>query len=176
MDKVNEMNVKESDPEFVFSCWNEAIHLYAEYNKFERNISQAPWNEKFFSKMEQDVIDKTSLTLSSISIQEELYKIVEPLFLNQDKTEFDLHIAKDKELNMHCGGREDVDVRMIGRPGRPFQIQISNMDKYPSITEINDKFQQFNASNKMMKFFHFKYATKDIIKYIHQCQENKFKI
>lgn len=111
------------------------------------------------------------------NIQDILISQIKKYFMSDDKINDFRHIDKDKEFNLHCGGREDVDVRMIGRPGRPFQVKVTNMDLLPKIEDLNQLFEKFNKDGEQeVKFFNFRQADKTISEYMHKCQEKKFKI
>jgi len=140
-------------------------------------MSQAPWNAEFLRNNKKKEENKgTSLKHAETSIHEMLIPNLEQLFIIKEELKIDCVILKDKDFNIHCGGREDVDVRMFGRPGRPFSIKITNMDRLASIQEIEDHFEHFNKDNNQVKFFNFKYADKTISEYMHKCQEKKFKV
>jgi tRNA U54 and U55 pseudouridine synthase Pus10 len=62
------------------------------------------------------------------SIQEELENIVKPLVGNNDG------------FKMHGGGREDVDVRCLAIPGRPFVLSVMNPQKEPDIQTLMKSF------------------------------------
>jgi len=78
---------------------SENIYIAGRYNKFVRNLSQSPWIDK------DDVRIKHSV--------QELIEDGLNAFLKFDKLVFS------------CSGREDVDVRMLGR-GRPFVFKVLN--------------------------------------------------
>lgn len=77
----------------------ETIHIAGRYNKYLRNLSQSPWIDK------DDVRVKDSV--------QELIEDGLKKYLKFDKSIF------------ASSGREDVDVRMLGR-GRPFTFRIQN--------------------------------------------------
>lgn len=84
------------------------IYVAGRYRKLSRNLSQTPWilNDK---RMKED------------SIQEIISREICPFF--------GIDFLKEKEkLNFMGSGREDVDVRCLGR-GRPFALQISDAKK-----------------------------------------------
>lgn len=87
----------------------ETIHIAGRYNKYLRDLSQSPW------------IDKNDVRIKD-SVQELLEDGLKK-FLSFDKTIF------------ASSGREDVDVRMLGR-GRPFAFKILNPH---DISEYNDE-------------------------------------
>ncbi|GLV36657.1 uncharacterized protein CBL_02508 [Carabus blaptoides fortunei] len=85
-------------------CNHNSIYLAGRYCKYSRELSQTPWVINGFKTMES-------------SVQEILFEPVQK-FLN---------IAEDG-LKFCSSGREDVDVRCLGR-GRPFVIELLNPKK-----------------------------------------------
>lgn len=86
-----------------------AIFLYGRYMKYLRGLSQTPW-----------FIDKSRKGVSSL--EEELTKVVLPYFGSACESKF------------NSGGREDIDVRMLGS-GRPFILEITNASRIKCSTE-----------------------------------------
>lgn len=78
---------------------SETIHIAGRYNKYLRNLSQSPW------------IDKDDVRIKH-SVQELIEDGLKE-FLKFDKSIFS------------SSGREDVDVRMLGK-GRPFVFKLTN--------------------------------------------------
>ncbi|XP_013391682.1 putative tRNA pseudouridine synthase Pus10 [Lingula anatina] len=76
-----------------------AIFLAGRYNKFSRHLSQTPWVIEGERKMESSVQE-----LIGTLIQEKI---------------------KADDVIFSASGREDVDVRMLGR-GRPFVLEVVN--------------------------------------------------
>jgi len=126
--------------------------------------------------MTEEALSKTSLMSSHNNIQDILINLVKKYFISEDKINDARHVDKEKEFNIHCGGREDVDVRMIGRPGRPFFLRVTNTDLLPNIEVLNDVFSQHNDKINLVKFINFKYTDKSVKDYMHKCQEKKYKI
>lgn len=84
----------------------ETIYIAGRYNKYKRNLSQSPW------------IDRNDARVMN-SVQEMLEDGLKK-YLSFDKTIFT------------SSGREDVDVRMLGR-GRPFAFKLhepKDLDQY----------------------------------------------
>jgi tRNA pseudouridine synthase 10 len=80
------------------------IHIAGRYIKLSRNYSQTPW-----------VIMGTDQRIGSGSVQEVITAVLEPAF-------------KADEVKFSSAGREDRDVRMLGR-GRPFLLEFINPRK-----------------------------------------------
>jgi len=84
----------------IVSLSRTSIYVYGRYQKFLRGLSQTPW-----------FIDGKKKSISSV--EEEITKVVLPQFGQVQKCVF------------QSGGREDIDVRMLGR-GRPFLLELQN--------------------------------------------------
>lgn len=80
-----------------------SIHIAGRYNKYSRNLSQSPWIDKNDTRIKHSVQEL---------IEDGLNK-----YLSFNKSIFS------------ASGREDVDVRMLGR-GRPFVFRLID-PKYP---------------------------------------------
>jgi tRNA pseudouridine synthase 10 len=103
------------------------------YNKYDRRLSQTPW-------------EMNGVRLYETSLEEE---IIGPL-----KEKF-----KPRKHKFHSGGREDIDVRMLGK-GRPFVIELISPKIRYGITpetlkdleiKINDPTYLSQASIKEIK-------------------------
>ncbi|XP_044256264.1 tRNA pseudouridine synthase Pus10 [Tribolium madens] len=94
------------------------IFIAGRYCKFSRNLFQTPW-----ANDEVQVINS--------SVQEILFESLENVF-------------KCSSLVFSSSGREDFDVRMLGR-GRPFFIKICD----PKVTKIS--FEQFRSIEKQIE-------------------------
>jgi len=77
----------------------EPIYIAGRYMKYSRNLSQTPW-----------IVNGDTLFMSSV--QEQIISGVE-------------RYINCKDIKFSSSGREDVDVRMLGR-GRPFLLEIHN--------------------------------------------------
>ncbi|KAI5055744.1 hypothetical protein GOP47_0029265 [Adiantum capillus-veneris] len=91
------------------SCHRSSIFIGGRYLKFSRNVSQSPW-----------LIDEDRK--GDGSVQEIIADVVFPHF-------------KADSYKFHASGREDIDVRMLGR-GRPFLVEIINAHSLPVKEEI----------------------------------------
>ena len=90
---------------YDYEIYRESIFFAGRYNKFSRTLPQTPWN---LYNDEGEFVEK----LAETSVQELLKKP----FLNEFYPE---------KVNLCASGREDVDVRMLGR-GRPFTLEFCN--------------------------------------------------
>lgn len=98
--------------------------LAGRYNKFSRKLSQTPW-----------VVN--GIKLAEESVEEIIVDAVLPYFK--------VNTTTDTTVTFMSSGREDVDVRCLGR-GRPFALEIANARTEvldPSeIAEIEQKVRQ----------------------------------
>ncbi|XP_037072190.1 tRNA pseudouridine synthase Pus10-like [Pollicipes pollicipes] len=86
-------------PTYQLTCCRNAIFVAGRYNKYSRNMSQTPWH-----------VDGARRTESSL--QE---VITDPL----------VSLTKASGVRFSASGREDVDVRTLGR-GRPFVAELAD--------------------------------------------------
>lgn len=113
---------------------NEPIYIAGRYLKFSRTVSQTPWlveGESIFKTSVQDII------------QTEVAKYIQ-----------------FRTLKFSASGREDVDVRMLGR-GRPFLLEITN----PRFTEEEDIINKIKTNinqNKDVNVMDFQFVDKNI--------------
>jgi tRNA pseudouridine synthase 10 len=95
---------------------NSHVYLRGSYLKFSRNIGQSPWSVN-------------GVKICDSSVQEEMSKTL-------------IDIFQCEGCVMSAGGREDIDVRMLGS-GRPFIMEIANPKfknkPLENIQEIQDK-------------------------------------
>lgn len=131
---------------------SETIHVAGRYNKYLRNLSQSPW----FDKNDVRVMD---------SVQEMLEDGLRK-YLKFEKTTF------------ASSGREDVDVRMLGK-GRPFAFKLhnpGNISDYNNETlELVQKYINEAHSGKVL-VRDLQMVTKlDVAKHLKEGQESKTK-
>lgn len=88
----------------IVTSSHESILLYGRYTKFSREVSQTPWS-----------VDDGQTTTLHGSVEEHLQNAF-------------LSIFGSKTAMLHASGREDIDVRMLGR-GRPFVMEFHNPTK-----------------------------------------------
>eukprot|EP00052_Salpingoeca_macrocollata_P000492 m.20529 g.20529 ORF g.20529 m.20529 type:complete len:463 (+) comp10576_c0_seq1:163-1551(+) len=92
-------------PPAAVSCFRESIYLAGRYTKYSRELSQTPWLIDGERKCDD-------------SVQELLTKHIEAFIGNKD-------------IKFSSSGREDCDVRMLGR-GRPFIAELVDPRLQPS--------------------------------------------
>ncbi|RZB39735.1 tRNA pseudouridine synthase Pus10 [Asbolus verrucosus] len=97
---------------------HEPIFIAGRYCKYSRNLGQTPW-----------ILDNVKIVESSV--QEIIFKALESVF-------------NCKNLVFSASGREDFDVRTLGR-GRPFFIKICD----PKVTKISS--EKFRSIEKAIK-------------------------
>ena len=91
-----------------------SLFIYGRYNKYLRNIPQTHWNCGNCMGKGCKLCNFTG-KLYMTSVEE----LISPIFLSESR-------ATDSKF--HGGGREDIDVRMLGE-GRPFIIELRNPKK-----------------------------------------------
>ncbi|EAR99612.2 tRNA pseudouridine synthase Pus10, putative (macronuclear) [Tetrahymena thermophila SB210] len=97
-----------------------SIYIMGNYCKYSRYMSQTPW-----------FID--GVKLYDTSIQEEIANDILPNF-------------KCDDYKFSTGGREDIDVRMLGN-GRPFVIEIQNPRRVHSVSDEDLKNYEAHLNN-----------------------------
>lgn len=104
---------------------SEIVYIAGRYNKYLRNLSQSPWIDK------DDVRIKNSV--------QELIEDGFKKYLQYERTIFS------------SSGREDVDVRMLGK-GRPFVFKM--------VSPFNDENYNLKTMRKIQNYVNKKHATK----------------
>lgn len=117
---------------------SENVHIAGRYNKYLRNLSQTPW------------VDKDDVRIKN-SVQE----------LIEDGLK--KHLKFDKAV-FSSSGREDVDVRMLGK-GRPFVFKLVNLSSDHS-QEVIAKIQDYINTTyaKQLKIRHLQVVSKESVK------------
>lgn len=151
VDLYGEMpSIPESTIEFkCVDSRHTSVFIAGRYNKWSRVLSQTPW-----------IVDQERRLESSV---EEI--ISEPL---------KRHALVD-EFRFSSSGREDIDVRMLGR-GRPFAIELVNPKKtkfsYETLREIENEIN----TNTQVTVKHLQNVTKDQLKDLKCGEEFKIKV
>eukprot|EP00501_MAST-03F_sp_TOSAG23-6_P002300 GSMAST32.ASY1.ANO1.2402.1 assembled CDS len=127
--------VVDEAPSYDIVLSRSPIYLMGRYMKYARGVSQSPW-----------FIDNKRMADTSV------HELIAIAPLN--------HFGVDKDsCKFHTAGREDVDVRMLGR-GRPFVLEILNA-KHASCTpsdcvkltdEINAYHKKYNGAVQVRDF------------------------
>ncbi len=125
----------------------ESIYIKGNYNKYTREIGQTKWE-----------INGIKVCVSSV--EEEIKNILIPIF-NCDN------------CIMSAGGREDRDVRMLGK-GRPFIFEIINPKK--EFLNMDDLKTKINESSKFIKVNNLVISNKNFIDNIKNAELNKMKL
>jgi hypothetical protein len=126
-----------------------AIFLLGRYNKFLRGVSQSPW------LVDNDRIGATS-------VEEVVGNPIQKLF-------------GCSEYKFHSAGREDIDVRMLGK-GRPFMLELLNAKRF-NVTEqeIDDAESELNKRQDMVKITCLHLSNKAMMTTLQAYSENKRK-
>lgn len=128
---------------------HESIYIAGRYNKWFRNLPQTPW-----------IVDQKRRLESSV---EEI--ISEPI---KKRTLVD-------ELRFSSSGREDIDVRMLGR-GRPFAVELVNPKRTKfSYSVLRDIENEINVDTRVT-VKHLQNVTKEQLKELKSGEENKIKM
>nr|XP_005305704.1 tRNA pseudouridine synthase Pus10 [Chrysemys picta bellii] len=130
-------------------CTNGAIFVAGRYNKYSRNLPQTPW-----------IIDG----------ERKLESSVEELISEHLMTAF-----KADSFNFSSSGREDVDVRTLGR-GRPFAIELVNPHRiHFTAMEMKELQQKINNSSDKIKVRDLQLVTREAIGHMKEGEEEKTK-
>ncbi|KAG8583837.1 hypothetical protein GDO81_008566 [Engystomops pustulosus] len=129
-------------------CNHASVFVAGRYNKYSRTLPQTPW-----------VIDGERKMESS----------VEELITEQLMTVF-----QADSFNFSSSGREDVDVRTLGR-GRPFAIELVNPHRV-RVTEqvMKDLQQKINGTDKI-KVRDLQIVTREALAHMKEGEEEKTK-
>ena len=134
--------------EKILSFIKEPLYLKGNYNKFSREIGQSPW-------------EINGERVCESSVEEEMKYVIIKKYEAED-------------LKFSAGGREDRDVRMLGK-GRPFMVEIinpkKNMEK--EIKKIED---EINSTSKYIKISNLEVCNKEYTEFVKKAEVNKMKI
>jgi tRNA pseudouridine synthase 10 len=132
----------------VLTFVKDPLYLKGNYNKFSREIGQSPW-------------EINGERVCSSSVEEEMKFVIIKKFEADD-------------LRFSAGGREDRDVRMLGK-GRPFMVEILNPKKNIE-KEIKNIEEEINKTSKYIKISNLEKCNKEYIDFIKKAEVNKMKI
>ncbi|XP_031560971.1 putative tRNA pseudouridine synthase Pus10 [Actinia tenebrosa] len=130
-------------------CSHSSILLAGRYNKYSRTLPQTPW-----------IIDGERMLESSV--QEKICDIL-------------LSKVQADDCKFSSGGREDIDVRMLGT-GRPFVAELIN----PHKTILSKEFlahtqKEINLSTTDVKIRHLQVVTKEEYSTLKEAENTKTK-
>lgn len=153
-DFVNQYGNMPSIPESTIEFKNvdsrhESVYLAGRYNKWSRTLSQTPW-----------IVDQERRIESSV---EEI--ILEPI---------KKHVLID-ESRFSSSGREDIDVRMLGR-GRPFAIELVNPRRTKFSYEVLREIENEINIDPQVTVKHLQNVSKDQLKELKSGEESKIKV
>nr|XP_034966803.1 tRNA pseudouridine synthase Pus10 isoform X2 [Zootoca vivipara] len=130
-------------------CTNGAIFVAGRYNKYSRNLPQTPWIIDGERKMESSVEELISEHLMAA--------------------------FKADSFNFSSSGREDVDVRTLGK-GRPFAVELVNPRKVRLAAEEMKELQQtINNSSDKVQVRDLQLVTREAIGHMKEGEEEKTK-
>uniref|UniRef100_A0A8C5MAB0 tRNA pseudouridine synthase Pus10 n=1 Tax=Leptobrachium leishanense TaxID=445787 RepID=A0A8C5MAB0_9ANUR len=129
-------------------CSHASVFVAGRYNKYSRNLPQTPW-----------VIDGERKMESSV---EELI------------TEHLMAVFKADSFNFSSSGREDVDVRTLGK-GRPFAIELVNPHRVQfNVQDMKELQKKINSSDKI-KVRDLQIVTREAVAHMKEGEEVKTK-
>ncbi|XP_072265625.1 tRNA pseudouridine synthase Pus10 [Pyxicephalus adspersus] len=129
-------------------CNHASVFVAGRYNKYSRNLPQTPWVIDGERKMES-------------SVEELITEQLMPVF-------------KADSFNFSSSGREDVDVRTLGR-GRPFAIELVNPHKVQVTKQnIKDLQEKINGTDKI-KVRDLQIVTREAVAHMKEGEEEKTK-
>ncbi|XP_063774292.1 tRNA pseudouridine synthase Pus10 isoform X2 [Pseudophryne corroboree] len=129
-------------------CTHAPVFVAGRYNKYSRTLPQTPWIIDGERKMES-------------SVEELITEQLIPVF-------------KADRFNFSSSGREDVDVRTLGR-GRPFAIELVNPHRVQlTVQDMKDLQQKINGSDKI-KVRDLQIVTRDAMARMKEGEEEKTK-
>jgi tRNA pseudouridine synthase 10 len=128
---------------------HESVYIAGRYNKWSRTLSQTPW-----------IVDQERRLESSV---EEI--ISEPL---------KKHALVD-EFRFSSSGREDIDVRMLGR-GRPFAIELVNPKRTKFSYEVMREIENEINIDPQVTVKHLQGINKSQLKELKSGEEFKIKV
>ncbi|XP_075452299.1 tRNA pseudouridine synthase Pus10 isoform X1 [Ascaphus truei] len=157
--------IKEEDFRFQFSCppsspetscqvvdiqcSHASVFVAGRYNKYSRMLPQTPWIIDGERKMESSV--------------EELI------------TEHLMTVFKADSFNFSSSGREDVDVRTLGK-GRPFAIELVNPHRVGlTVQDMKGLQQKINTSSDKIRVRDFQIVTREALGHMKEGEEEKTK-
>ncbi|XP_071996682.1 tRNA pseudouridine synthase Pus10 isoform X2 [Engystomops pustulosus] len=129
-------------------CNHASVFVAGRYNKYSRTLPQTPW-----------VIDGERKMESS----------VEELITEQLMTVF-----QADSFNFSSSGREDVDVRTLGR-GRPFAIELVNPHRVRVTEQVMKDLQQKINSTDKIKVRDLQIVTREAVAHMKEGEEEKTK-
>lgn len=153
-DFVNQYGEIPSVPESIIEfksveARHESVYIAGRYNKWSRTLSQTPW-----------IVDQKRRLESSV---EEI--ISDPI---------KKHALAD-EFRFSSSGREDIDVRMLGR-GRPFAIELVNPKKTKFSYEVLREIENEINTDPQVTVTHLQNVVKDQLKELKSGEEFKIKV
>lgn len=150
------------------------VLLAGNYNKFSRIISQTPWFVDFLSddksggrdgstgNEETDAFGRKKRT--ELSVEEVVLRGIQAVW-------------KPEKATFTAGGREDVDVRMLGN-GRPFVVELVNPCVVRSKTTpamISEALHLSSSSSDVVRIRNLRLVPKEYFAQMRECETEKRK-
>nr|XP_033792967.1 putative tRNA pseudouridine synthase Pus10 [Geotrypetes seraphini]XP_033792968.1 putative tRNA pseudouridine synthase Pus10 [Geotrypetes seraphini] len=130
-------------------CNHAAVFVAGRYNKYSRNLPQTPWVIDGERKMESSVEELISQHL--------------------------VDAFKADSFNFSSSGREDVDVRTLGK-GRPFAIELVNPHRTQFTAQEMKEIQQvINSSSDKIAVRDLQLVTREAVGHMKEGEEEKTK-
>ncbi len=111
----------------IMSVKRSSLFYQGRYNKYSRELSQTPWHLSGGggapNEEEKDQQMKAKYSVEDLIIA----PVAERFGIAGEKGKQ----AANSQMKFHAAGREDVDVRMLGKNGRPFVLEIFDARKRP---------------------------------------------
>ncbi|PSN49117.1 putative tRNA pseudouridine synthase Pus10 [Blattella germanica] len=131
------------------NCSHNSTFIAGRYNKFSRSLSQTPWLIDGERKMESSVQDVICGILQSAS--------------------------KSDGVKFSASGREDVDVRTLGR-GRPFVCELLNPHRVKfTLEQVRNLETAINKSNNEVAVRDLQFVNKSELTHLKAGEEKKMK-
>lgn len=134
----------------IVECVHQAVFVAGRYNKYSRELSQTPWFINGVRKHES-------------SVEEIINAPIEAVF-------------RARSSKFSSSGREDVDVRMLGR-GRPFVLEVIQPSLIQVDRDVMRKIQdEINSGQEMVKVRDLQMVTKEEVKELNRGEEENEKM
>ena len=137
-----------------------SLFIYGRYNKYVRGIPQTHWDCRLCRGK-----GCKSCKFTGKQYQTSVEELISPEFVNE---------AKADGSKFHGAGREDIDVRMLGK-GRPFVLELKN-PKIRTIDLKNIQKKVNKRNKKKIKISDLEYSNKERVKNLKLNAENTKKV
>lgn len=104
------------------------IYIAGRYRKYSRTVAQTPWYVDEGRMGDLSVEERIVKPFVVCASAQCVIRAPDPLCSNATAAQT---ILKASECTFHTAGREDIDVRMLGK-GRPFAVELADVKLAPS--------------------------------------------